>query len=102
MDRLERAGPRATAERSGGEHAVFDLSVGACPESGQRGAIAGCGADREGLARAVWVRAGIVGNVRRCGTLSWDVLSGSQLDPVGNDGGGGPQGPAPAVPVDTH
>ena len=87
MDRLERAGPRATAERSGGEHAVFDLSVGACSESGQRGAIPGCGSDWEGLARAVWVRAGIVGDIRRCGTLSGDVLPGGQLDPVRNDGG---------------
>ena len=99
MDRLERAGPRATAELGGGEHAVFDLSVGACPESGQRGAVAGGGEDRERLARAVWIRAGIARDFRGGGTLPGDVLSGSELDPVGNDGGPWPHGPAHAVLV---
>ena len=102
MGRLERAAEGAAAELGRGELTVFNFSVGACSESGEHGAVVGGGEDRKGLARAVWVRAGIAGNVCRAETLSGHLLSGGQLDSIGNDGWEGPHGPAHAIFVESQ
>ncbi len=102
LDRLDRARPGAAFELGGGQYEVFALSLGPRSQLGQQGFVAGDGAHQGGLAAALRLPAGAVGNLCGGGTLHRDELPGGQLDPVGNDGGTGAYGSPRPTPVDAQ
>src|SRR5207244_3760807 len=94
MDWLDGAGPGTALKSRGGEHTIFDFSMGADAESGQQGVGIGGRADWGGLATALWVCAGFAGNIRGGGPLSGHQLSSGQLDSIRANSGPGADGSA--------